>query len=566
MTRHNNIVVIGGTACGPKAAARARRCDPAARITIIEQDDNLSQATCGLPYYISGVIESRDDMVARKPDYFRTVMNMEVLISTKATAVFPEAHKVQVIDLKKDQTSDIEYDKLVLATGAFPDIPKVEGASLNGIFTLSKIRDALAIQDLIARHKIERVAVIGAGLIGLEMAEAFISMGIKVTVIEALGWVLPKLLDFETAAYLEKHLRAKGVELLLGQRVTGFEDNGEARVSGVVTQSKTIKTNLALMALGVRPNVALARDAGLAIGQTGGISVNKYLQTSDRDIYAGGDCVENINLITQQPILAPMGSTANKHGRVIGTNITGGRDTFPGVLGTSVAKVFNCNVARVGFGERQARQAGYDVITSLVPAYEHANYYPGAREILVKLIANRSGGKLLGGQVLGEGEAAKRIDALASCLMLGATLENLANVDLAYAPPYNSALDPLHNAANVIWNKVSGYAKTLNPMEVKAKIDNGEEFILLDVRSAEEWETSRIDAPQTRLIPLTELRARLDELPRNKEIIIYCRTSIRAYQAQRILNGAGFDRVRFMDGSLRAWPFEVAEGTPDISR
>jgi len=562
MSRRNNIVVVGGTACGPKAAARARRCDPLARITIIEQGEKLSTATCGLPYYVSGVIDSQSALVTRTHDFFKDVMDMEVLTSTKATAIQSEAHQVQVVNLKNGQVSDIEYDKLVLATGSLPDVPKLEGANLGGIFTLSKIEDASTIRELIAPREIKSVAIIGAGLIGLEMAEAFASQGLEVTVIEALDWVLPKLLDFEIAAYLGKHLHVNGVNLLLGQRVVGFEDNGQGWVGKVVTEETEIEARLVLMALGVRPNTRLAKDAGLAIGHTGGISVNHYLQTSDPDIYAGGDCVENVNLITLQPILAPMGTTANKHGRVIGTNVTGGGDTFPGVLGTAIAKVFDYNVARVGLSELQAREAGYDVVTCLVPGYEYATYYPGGKEIQVKLIVDKSDSKLLGGQVVGPGETAKRIDVLATALSLGATVDDLADIDLAYAPPYNSALDPLHNAANVIRNKLSGYAKALTPMEVKNKIRNGEDFILLDVRSPAEWEACRIDAAPTKLLPLRELRSRLNEVPKEKEVVIYCQTSVRAYQAQRILNGAGFDRVEFMDGSLSLWPFEILGEKP----
>ena len=239
---------------------------------------------------------------------------------------------------------------------------------------------------------------------------------------------------------------------------------------------------------------------------------------------------------------------------MIGTNVTGGDETFPGVLGTAIAKVFDYNVGRVGLSQSQAEEAGYDVVTCLVPGYEYATYYPKGKEILVKLVAERSSDRLLGGQVVGPGETAKRIDVLATALTFGATVDDLANIDLAYAPPYNSALDPLHNAANVIRNKQSGYARALTPMEVKNKLQRGDDFILLDVRSPGEWETCRIEAPQARLIPLRELRRRLDELPKDAEIVTFCQTSVRAYQAQRILDGAGFKDVKFMDGSILPGP------------
>ena len=279
------------------------------------------------------------------------------------------------------------------------------------------------------------------------------------------------------------------------------------------------------------------------------------MQTNDPDIYAGGDCVENINLITRQPMLAPMGSTANKHGRVIGTNIAGGEETFPGVLGTAIAKIFDYNVGRTGLTEAAAIADGYEVVTSLVPGSEHAGYYPENRDIMVKLIVDKNDNTILGGQVVGPGDVAKRIDVLATALTFGAGVDDLADIDLAYAPPYNSAFDPLHHAANVIRNQKSGLARSLSAAEVKRKIDNKDDFILLDVRSHEEYQTGRINASQTRLLPLPELRSRIGELPKDAEIVVYCKSSMRAYQAQRILNGAGFKKVAFLAGSITAWPY-----------
>jgi rhodanese-related sulfurtransferase len=255
-------------------------------------------------------------------------------------------------------------------------------------------------------------------------------------------------------------------------------------------------------------------------------------------------------------MLAPMGSTANKHGRIIGTNVTGGHDTFPGVLGTAVAKVFGFNVARTGLNELQAKEAGFKTEISLVPGEEHATYYPGSRSILVKLIAEKSSGRLLGGQIVGQGETAKRADVLATALSFGAVIEDVANLDLAYAPPYNSAMDPLHHAANVIRNKQDGYARTLTSGELKKKLDDNEDFILLDVRSEEEWNKDHFITRQAMNIPLPQLRKRLAELPGDKEIVVHCQISVRSYQALRILDGAGFKNVRFLDGSLSAWPYD----------
>jgi NADPH-dependent 2,4-dienoyl-CoA reductase/sulfur reductase-like enzyme/rhodanese-related sulfurtransferase len=555
---NKKIVIIGGTACGPKAAARARRCDQQAQITLVEQEENLSIATCGLPYYVSGVIDSQQQLIQRGCDFFRDVMNTDVLTLTRGVSIDRKNHRLELLNLGTKRTSTIEYDKLVLATGSLPAVPNLKGNDLKGVFTLYKIGEAQAIRDSVAPHKMKKAVIIGAGLIGLEMAEAFVSQGLEVSVVEALDWPLPTILDFEVATYVEKHLREKGVKLHLGQRIVGLEGDKEGRVSRVITDKTGLEADLALLAIGVKPNAGLAEDAGLEIGATGGVAVNAHLQTSDPDIYAGGDCVENTNLVTGQKMLAPLGSTANKHGRVIGTNITGGNETFPGVLGTSIAKVFDYNVGRVGLSQWQAEKAGYKVITSLVPGYEHATYYPKGKEILVKLVAEKASKRLLGGQVVGPGETAKRVDVLATALAFGATVDNLANTDLSYAPPYNSALDPLHNAANVIRNKQAGYARALKPMEVESKLRSGDDFIFLDVRSPAEWDTQRIEAPQTRLLPLRELRQKMDGLPRDTEIVTSCHSSVRAYQAQRILDGAGFKNVKFMDGSIASWPYELS--------
>jgi len=493
-------------------------------------------------------------------------MNIKTLIKTKALAINRKAHKVEILELKTNRVTTLDYDKLVLATGSIPIVPDVVGKHLEGILTLTKIKDANAFRELLSPRQIKKAVIVGAGLIGLEMAEALAVEGLEVTVIEAMNRVLPTLLDFEMATYVERHLQAKGIKLALGQRVIGFEGDENAWVRKVITENTETKASLVLLALGIKPNIALAEEAGLAIGHTGGIAVDQYLRTSDIDVYAGGDCVENVHRITQQKILAPAGSTANKHGRVIGTNVTGGAETFPGVLGTTIAKVFACNVARVGLSESQAREYGYDVSTCLVPGLEYASYYPDGKEILVKLVVESSSGRLLGGQVVGLGEIAKRIDILATALTFGATVDELANLDLAYAPPYNSAVDPLHDAANVIRNKHAGYAKTLTPMEINNKIKQGEDFVFLDVRSPSEWESHRIEAPQVRLIPLNGLRKSLDVLPKEMEIVTFCQTSRRAYQAQRILDGAGFRNVKFMDGSIDAWPYEISSNEPRAAR
>jgi NADPH-dependent 2,4-dienoyl-CoA reductase/sulfur reductase-like enzyme/rhodanese-related sulfurtransferase len=558
MDKQNRIVIVGGMAAGPKSAARARRCDPKAKITIVEQGQTVSEGSCGLPYYVAGQIPSDTSLLIRGAKYFKDIMDIDVLLGTRAVAIDRAGHELEVVDLNTNATSRIPYDKLVIATGATPAVPRaLKGRELRGVFTLTKIGDANAILKEMADASPKRAVVVGAGLIGIESAEAFRERGLEVSIVEALPTVLPALLDPEIAAHAEKELTEKGVDLKVGQRVMSLEGDEAGHVRKVVTEKSEIEADIVLLALGARPNVDLARDADLAIGSTGGIAVNEYMQTNDSDIYAGGDCVENTHRITGAKVLAPMGSTANKHGRVIGTNITGGSDTFPGVLQTAVVKVFGVNAARTGLSEREAVGAGYDVVTSIAPGFEYASYYPGAKMITVKMVVDKKTRKVLGGQIVGKGEVAKRADVLVTTLSLGGTVEDVANLDLAYSPPFNGAMDVVHNAANVIRNKISGQAKGISPIEVNKRICNGEEFVLLDVRSQTEWDDAHIEASQCRLVPLNELKEQIGSLPKDAQIVTFCRTSIRAYQAQCLLRGEGFDNVCFMDGSVTAWPYAL---------
>ena len=558
MDKQNRIVIVGGMAAGPKSAARARRCDPKAKITIIEQGQTVSEGSCGLPYYVAGQVPSENSLLIRGAKYFKDIMDIDVLLGTRAVAIDRAGHELEVVDLKTNVTSRIPYDKLVIATGATPAVPRaLKGRELRGVFTLTKIADANAILQEMADASPKRAVVVGAGLIGIESAEAFRERGLEVSIVEALPTVLPALLDPEIAAHAEKELAERGIDLKVGQRVMSLEGDEAGHVRKVITEKSEIEADIVLLALGARPNVDLARDADLAIGSTGGIAVNEYMQTNDPDIYAGGDCVENTHRVTGVKVLAPMGSTANKHGRVIGTNLTGGSDTFPGVMQTAVVKVFDVNAARTGLSEREAVGAGFDVVTSIAPGFEYASYYPGAKMITVKMVVDKKTRKVLGGQIVGKGEVAKRADVLVTTLSLGGTVEDVANLDLAYSPPFNGAMDVVHNAANVIRNKLSGQAKGVSPVEVNERIRNGEEFVLLDVRSQTEWDDAHIEATQCRLVPLNELKEKIDSLPKDIQIVTFCRTSIRAYQAQCILRGQGFDNVCFMDGSVTAWPYAL---------
>ncbi len=553
------IVVIGGGACGLKAACRARRRDPEAEITVIDAGRYPSLGRCGLPYYVGGIVNELDDLrrtlagVVRDVQYFKKIKNIDILTETKATEIDREKKVVKII--KKDGSEDeIPYDYLVLATGAKPIRLNLPNADAEGVVTLFDPEDAEKILEMWDEGIIEKAVIIGGGLIGMETAEALSNLDVEVTIVELLDHVLPALLDKEMAMLVQSYLKDRGIRVLTGSRVTEIIAK-DGRVAGVkVDGTKEIEANLVLMAVGVRPNVDLAKSCGLEIGETGAIKVNSYLQTSDKSIYAGGDCVENIHLITGKPVFIPLGSTANKHGRVIGDNVTGGKSTFPGVIGTTIFKLFDLNVARTGLTEKQAKELGYDVITALCPGPDRAHFMPGQKPIRIKLIADAKTGKLLGAQMVGWGVVDKRIDIVATAIQMGATIDDLANFDLAYAPPYSTAIDTLIHAANVARNKRDGLYKTISSFEVKEKIDKGDDFILLDIRSDEEYRKfKKIEDPRLLRIPLEELRENIDKIPRDKEIVIVCQIGSRAYDAQRILEGYGFRNVKVMEGGMAFW-------------
>jgi NADPH-dependent 2,4-dienoyl-CoA reductase/sulfur reductase-like enzyme/rhodanese-related sulfurtransferase len=558
------VVVIGGVATGPKTAARLRRLNPEADITIIERGKILSYAGCGMPYYVGGDISESRQLnetpagVPRDSLFFRNVKGITVLDRTLAEAIDRAGRNVATVHLETGERKNIPYDKLVLATGGSPVSLPIEGTDLNHVFRLWQPEDAIALREAVVRKGMKKAVIIGAGLIGIEMTEALAKQGLKVTVLEMLPNILPGLLDEEVAVPLTRYLRAQGIDVRCGCRVSRIVGDDRGNVQAVSTAEGEIPADMVLMAVGVRPNSNLAQEAGLEIGDRGDILINEYLQTSDPDIFAGGDCVKNVHLLTGRTLFAPMGSTANKHGRVIADNIMGHREKFRGVLGTSVVKVFEYNVGKTGLTETQAREAGFDVVTTLNPSSDLPHYYPTHKTMLLKLLADRKSRKILGFQAVGRGETVKRVDVLATAMTLGATIDDLPDIDLGYAPPYSTAIDIAVHAANILRNKMSGMAEAVTPMEVKAMMDRGEDFILLDVRSPEEYKQKRIEDLRVKPIPLGMLRGQIQELPKDKKVITLCKAGLRAYEAQTLLKGTGLKDVRFMDGGIEAWPYDLA--------
>lgn len=548
------VVIIGGVAAGPKAGAKINRLCPHADITLVEKGEFLSYAGCGLPYYIAGEVKEQKELmctpvgVVRDPVFFQEVKNLKVLNRTEAVKIDRQKKTVLVRDLRKGEEEILFYDKLVLATGSTPVRPPIPGIDLAQVLSVHKVEDAEVIRTLLAENKAGDVVVVGGGLIGLEMTEALARHGARITIVERLPAILP-MMDPDLVRHLMTYLESKGVKVRCSNTVQAFEGNG--RVERVKTDQGDIPCDMAIVAVGVRPNVGLAKEAGLEIGKTGGIRVTPSMQSSDPDIYAAGDCTEGRDLVTGDPCFIPLGSTANKQGRVAAVNICGGKDVFPGVLKTAVVKVFDYTVARTGLGEEEARKAGFDVVTVLSPAPDKAHYYPTAKTIMMKLIADRTSRRLLGLQVVGPGEGDKRIDVAATAITAKMTVDEVAHLDLAYAPPYSPAMDNIITACDIARNKMDGIFEGLSPDEVKAKLARQEDVVLLDVRSLPEVQAMPFAGAVH--IPLGELRKRWGELPRDKEIIAFCKISLRGYEAAMILKGEGFTKVKVMDGGLLMW-------------
>lgn len=556
------IIVIGGSAAGPKAAAKARRMDQRAEITIVQEGPELSMASCGYPYYVGGYFNDRNQLlstptgVVRDPAFFSKAKGISALTRTRATAIRPERRVVECHSLSDERDFELEYDKLVIATGASPIIPPLPGHDLEGVRTLHSMRDVDYLRRVAVEKKVKRVVVMGGGLIGVETCEALRLAGIDVTLVEMMPQLL-LFLDWEMAKVVENNIRNQDTCVITDDPVAEFLGE-DGQLSGVKLGSgMEISCELAVVAVGVRPNTQLARDAGLLCGERGGIKVNRFMQTSDSDIYAVGDCVEIPHLLTGKNTLAPFGDLANLEGRVAGKNIVNGNTaTFPGTIQTGVCKVFDFSAGSTGLSEKAAREAGYDIATVISAATDKPHFMDG-KLLLLKMVADAKTGRLLGLQAVGPGDVSKRIAAAAMSIQGKLTIEDLTNADLPYAPPFSSAIDNFIVTAHVLENKMAGRMKGISCREVKEKLSIGEDPYLLDVRAADEFEQMRLGIGET-LIPLGALRSRLAELPddMDREIICYCKISLRGYEAASFLETKGWTNVKVMEGGVMAWPFE----------
>lgn len=547
-----HLIIIGGVAAGMKAAAKARRESATIRITVLTDEEYISYASCGMPYFIGDVIKDSQKLIIREPNYFKNMHAIDVLTRYQVTEIDSKSKQVKAKDIKTGLDHKFHYDKLIIATGAQPVIPPLPGISLNNIFTLRTIPDARGIKSLVDSGRVKNAVIVGGGLIGLEMVENLALRGIKVTLVELLDQILPPL-DKDMALLVEKYVKENGIEVITSDGVKSFVGDGGNNVIQVITGKRQLPADMVLLSIGIRPNTKLAQDAGIKIGTTRAIEVNERMETNVPDVYAIGDCAENVHLVTGKPAWIPLGSTAAKMGRTAAINATGGIDTLPGVLGTMIVKIFEMNVGKTGLSEREAIKEGFEVESTIVPAADKAHYYPEAKDIIIKLIADRTTRRLLGAEIIGMGVVDKRIDIVATALTFGATVDQVSKLDLAYAPPYAMSMDAILVAANVLNNKLIGKTDGISPLKVMEKYDRGEHFVLLDVRTNMEYKSGHIKGCQH--IPLDKLALRTHELDRSREIITYCRAGLRAVHAYRILKNAGFENVEYMDGSVSAWPY-----------
>lgn len=545
------IVIVGGVAGGASAAARLRRLNEDAEIIIFEKGEYISYANCGLPYYIGEVIKEKDKLVVQTPEKMRERFNIDVRINSEVTKIHPNKKTIEVFNNAENRKYTETYDKLILSPGAKPVKPKLPGIDSSRVFTLRNIPDTYKVKDYIDAANPRRAIIVGAGFIGLEVAENLHMRGIKVTVVELADHVIGPL-DYDMAAIVHQHMKSNNVEFYLKDAVKSFTD----RDSGIVvelTSGRSLKADMVILCIGIRPESGLATDSGLKLGITGGILVDEYMRTSNKDIYAVGDAIEIKDYISGNPALIPLAGPANKQGRIAANNICGIEEKYEGTQGTSIVKVFNITVAITGNNERMLQKNDVDYEKSFTHSPSHAGYYPGAIPMSIKLLFKRKGGKLLGAQIIGYDGVDKRIDVISTAIRAGMTVYDLDKLELAYAPPYSSAKDPVNIAAYTASNILKGYCEIFHWNDIDS-IDRSK-AMFIDVRTKTEYGLGTIDGSVN--IPVDELRDRLDEIPKDKDIYIFCQIGLRGYVAYRILVQKGYSFVRNLSGGYKTYQLAV---------
>lgn len=533
------VLIIGGVAAGTKVAAKLKRENRSHEVTILTMGKDISYAGCGLPYYVGGLIQDRGQLIVNMPESFSKLTGVEVVTETEVTSVNRAAKTVTAKNQATGESAEYSYDKLVIATGASPVKPPLEGMDLDGVYVMRTPEDAIALREKIETGSVKRAVVAGAGFIGLEVAENLAAKDIRVSVIDMADQILPGF-DREIAEYAENHLADHGIMAFTGTKLLGIEGE-DGKVKKVLTDRKGMKADLAVLCLGIRANTAFLADSGIELMPNRTVKVNEYLQTNDENIYAVGDCASVTNRITGKPQWSPMGSTANIAGRVAAMDINGASVAYPGVLGTGVCKLPELNVGRTGLSEEAAREAGYDVISVLSVVDDKAHYYPGAGSFIVKMTADKTSRKLLGIQVLGKGEVDKMVDIAVTAISLGATVDQLENLDFAYAPPFSTAIHPFAHTVNILLNKMSGAFETFTPAEYKAGAAEGYKIV----------DASPVPSiPGAPYVDLAKVDGEVPGLGKDEKLLLVCAKGKRAYMLQNRLKYYGYTNTRALEGGL----------------
>ncbi|CAG35279.1 FAD-dependent oxidoreductase [Desulfotalea psychrophila] len=553
------VLIIGAVALGPKVACRLRRIDPDAEITVLDRDKLISYGGCGIPYYVGGDVSdieglrSTQSHTIRDSKFFGEVKGIDVRTQIEAIEILRKEKQVRIRDLRDNSEELLSYDKLVFATGASPIRPPFPGADLPNVSIVSNLHHAEAIKKRLAQGKIGKAVVIGAGAIGIEMAEALTDLwGVETTIIEMADQVLPQAIGGNLATVVQRHLEESNVEVLVSERVSGITKADDSDTLTVSITDRTIDCDIVILSTGIRPNTELAKAAGLAVGQFGGLLVDRRMRTSDPHIYAGGDCVEVRNLVSGANQMMPLGSLANRQGRIIATNINGGSAHFPGTVGTFCIKVFELGVATAGLTARQAKAAGFDPVVSIVTQADRAHFYPTYQAMYIALIADRNSRKVLGIEAVGKGgDAVKaRVDAVASLLHLGVDVAEISNLEAGYAPPFASAMDIVNNAGNVLDNILNGFNKTVDPDEFLKELAETD-IRVIDVRGAIQAKPYQEKFGERWLhFPQDDLRTRYTEIPTDEAFFVVCDTGTRSYEGQVVLAAKGITNTRNIQGGL----------------
>jgi NADPH-dependent 2,4-dienoyl-CoA reductase/sulfur reductase-like enzyme/peroxiredoxin family protein/rhodanese-related sulfurtransferase/TusA-related sulfurtransferase len=545
-------LIVGGVAGGATTAARLRRLDEHCEIIMFERGSYISYANCGLPYYIGGSIKEREKLFVQTPESFSKRFNMDIRIDSEVMSIDREAKEVLVKKLKTGEEYKEKYDKLILSPGAEPVRPPLRGIDLEGIYTLRNVPDTDIIKSYIETHQVRHATVVGAGFIGLEMAENLHDLGVKVTIVEMAEQVMTPL-DYSMASLVHQHLKTQGVEFYLNTAVNSFSKEND-RLNVHLNTTRSFETDLVILSIGVRPESKLAKEAGLDVGETRGISVNKYLQTNDPDIYALGDAIEYENPIIGKKMITYLAGPANKQGRIVANNLVrGNKHEYKGAINTAIAKVFDLTVAATGVSGKLLDQYKIEHIDSITHSSSHAGYYPGAQPMSIKISFDPKTGKLLGGQIVGYDGVDKRIDLLAEAVRNAYTVYDLTDIEHAYAPPFSSAKDPVNIAGFVAENILNGTMKTIWWREIVDS--NADELFLIDVRTKDEYELGSIQG--ARNFPLDDIREYLNEIPKDKKLVVFCGVGLRAHVATRILMQHGFDQVYNLSGGYKTYEHAI---------